>query len=212
MASYPDGGLGKKPPSKFHPKWLGPFRVVNISDNGNRYSLQNFIDGKIKDYHITDLKLFYHTKDITDVELYESALRDHIHEFPVEMVLEHRTINQGEHTRVRSSDLEFKIRWRGFSSRWDTWEPYKNVRLNEVVIEYMRTNGLARFIPRNLEVERVNTVVTFNLEGEEKEEYDKEQKKRQEKSYMLGKHKHSTLRWKKHQGSGCWIPSEILEG
>ena len=64
-------------------------------------------------------------------------------------MLEHLTINQGElYTRVRSSDLEFKIRWRRFSSRWDTLEPYKNVRLNEVVIEYMCTNGLTRFIPR----------------------------------------------------------------
>ena len=76
----------------------------------------------------------------------------------METVLEHRIIKQGEHTRVRSSDLEFKIRWGGFSS---TWEPYKNVRLNEVVIEYMRTNVLARFIPRNLEVERINTVVIY---------------------------------------------------
>ena len=136
-------------------------QVVNISDNGNSYSVQKFIDGKIKDCHITDLKLFYHTKDITDVELYESALRNHIDEFPVEMVLEHRTINQGKHTRVRSSDLDFKIRWRRFSSRWDTWEPYKNVRLNEVVIEYMRTNSLARFIPRNLEVIRLRVLIRW---------------------------------------------------
>ena len=42
LAQYHDKGLRKRPPTKLHPRWEGPFRVVNISDNGNSYSLQNF--------------------------------------------------------------------------------------------------------------------------------------------------------------------------
>jgi hypothetical protein len=38
LAQYHDKGLGKRPPSKLHPKWEGPFRVVNISNYGNQYS------------------------------------------------------------------------------------------------------------------------------------------------------------------------------
>jgi hypothetical protein len=90
LAQYPDKGLGRRPPTKLTPKWEGPFRVVNISTDGNSYDLQNFIDGKITTRHLIDLKLFFYDPNIMEMSLEDIALRDRIHEFPVEEVLEHR--------------------------------------------------------------------------------------------------------------------------
>jgi len=167
LASYHDKGLGKRPPSKLHTRWEGPFRVVNITDNENQYSLQNFLDGKITDRHITDLKLFHFDPDNPlNMSLNDIAIRDRIHEFPVEAVLEHyiNVVPTGQ--RVKASDLSFKIKWQGFSEKWNTIEPFKNVRLNDKLHEYLRTHNLKRFIPRNLsgEDERViNRIVTFKI-------------------------------------------------
>ena len=68
--------------------------------------------------------------------------------------------------RLKSSDLSFTIKWRGFSAKWNTVEPFKNVRLNDKVHDYLRNNNLKRFISRNLEgeaeAETVNRIVTFS--------------------------------------------------
>ena len=166
LAQYPDKGLGLRAPTKLSPRWEGPFRVVNVSSDGNTYDLQNFLDGKIISRHITDLKLFFYDPDIVQMSLQDIAIRDRIHEFPVEEVLQHRLKeNVDSHTRTtRSSDIEFLIKWRGFGEKWNTWEPYKNVRLNEVVHEYLRNNKLKRFIPRVLETDPVvNYTVSFSV-------------------------------------------------
>ena len=148
--------------------------MVNISNDGNQYSLQNFLDGKVTERHITDLKVFYYDPDnIQNMSLSDIALRDRIHEFPVETVIEHYIAEIPEGQRMKSSDLSFKIKWQGFNDKWNTIEPFTNVRLNGKVHEYMRTHQLKRFIPRNSEGEpdRVNRMVTFSLpEGEGEEE------------------------------------------
>lgn len=154
LAQYHDTGLGAKPPTKLHPKWEGPFRVTNITNSGNTYVLQNFVDGGVTKRHLTDLKLFHHSDEETSLTLSDVALRDRIHEFSVDRVLAHRfkqTAGGSISDKNKSSNLEVHIHWKGFSSRWDSWEPFKNVRLNDIVIDYLRANKLKRFIPRNLE-------------------------------------------------------------
>ena len=154
LAQYHDTGLGAKPPSKLHPKWEGPFKVVNIINSGNTYVLQNFIDGGMTNRHITDLKVFNHDDEEAHLTLSDVALRDRIHEFLVDSVLSYRFKPREDGSpgdKNKASDLEFHIHWKGFSSRWDSWEPFKNVRLNTTVLKYMRDNKLKRFIPRNLE-------------------------------------------------------------
>ena len=107
--------------------------------------------------HITDLKIFHYDesyKDNIQLTLSEIAMRDRIHEFPVETVLAHRFKRKSNGALGnKSSDLEFHIRWKGFNSRWDSWEPYSNVRLSTIVIDYLSANKLKRFIPRLLDGE-----------------------------------------------------------
>jgi hypothetical protein len=186
---------------------------VNISDEGNRYDLQNFIDGKIISRHLTDLKLFFYDPANATMSLEDIAIRDRIHEFPVEQVLEHRFKEASDNAvRTRSSDLEFLIKWRGFNEKWNSWEPFKNVRLNETVIDYMKNRQLKRFIPRNLETDPViNHVVSFDLSvslkrGREEEERmkktEEEEKKERERREAAAKEG----QWRKDKNRiGFWI-------
>jgi hypothetical protein len=90
------------------------------------------------------------------MNLKDIASRDRIHDFPVELVREYRFTGP----KKKSSELEFLIKWKGFGPEWDTWEPYKNVRLNETVIEFMRANKLKTYIPKNLEIGLVNHITS----------------------------------------------------
>ena len=222
LAQYPDKGLGKRPPSKLHPRWEGPFRVVNISDNGNRYELQDFITGNLTSRHLTDLKLFFYDPANATMSLEDIAIRDRIHEFPVEQVLEHRfKENVDNKTRTtRSSDVEFLVKWRGFNERWNSWEPFKNVRLNETVIDYMKNHQLKRFIPRNLETDPViNHIVHFDpsvLLKRRREEEERMQRIKEEEEKERERRKEAAKegKWRKDKKRvGFWIPlEEIKEG
>jgi len=41
LAQYPDKGLGARAPTKFNPKWEGPFRVVTPENNGGTSLCEN---------------------------------------------------------------------------------------------------------------------------------------------------------------------------
>jgi hypothetical protein len=81
------------------------------------------------------------------------------------VIIEHFVKEIPDGQRLKSSDLSFKIKWQGFGDRWNTIEPFGNVRLNDKVHEYLRTHGLKRFIPRNLtrDVDIVDRTVTWSL-------------------------------------------------
>ena len=64
-------------------------------------------------------------------------------EFLVETVLEHSpTLNV---TR-RRSELVFKIRWMGYGPEHDSWEPWSELRANDIVHAYMRAHGMGSII------------------------------------------------------------------
>ena len=133
------------------------------------------------------------------MSLEDIAIRDRIHEFPVKQVLQHRFKETSDGiARTRSSDLEFLIKWCGFSKKWNSWEPFKNVRLNESVVNYLKDHRLKRFIPRNLETDPViNHVVTF-------ESFNSLKRGREGKEFVQEK----KGKWRKHKdvSRNVWIP------
>jgi hypothetical protein len=44
-------------------------------------------------------------------------------------------------------EMEFLVRWKGYSPADDTWEPYPSLEANWVFHEYARTHKLAKLIP-----------------------------------------------------------------
>ena len=125
------------PPTGLHLLRRGPFRVIQF--NKNDYVLLDLVTNKeLNPVNITRLRQFDYDPLVTDPRLV--ANREN-RVFDVEKVLAHR----GNTKRLGS--LEFLVQWRGFSSDDNSWEPWKNLRTNFVLHDYLRSKGLDAFIP-----------------------------------------------------------------
>ena len=123
---------------KLQTKKQGPFQVVNIV--GSTYTIQNLINHKTMDVHISTLTPFNYDPSRTDPE--SVAAHDSL-EFTVDSILDHR----GD--KYRRSTMEFLTRWRGYGPDTDSWEPYNALRDTEALLQYLKnpTNKLKSLIP-----------------------------------------------------------------
>jgi hypothetical protein len=137
LASYPNTGMGRKPPTKLHPRLRGPYQVVNrLKDT---YTVRNLLTDSLEDFHATTLHPYHRNDDFLSPQ--EVMLRDK-DEFHIETVFEHR----GDDKRL--SSLEFKVKWLGFDESFDTWEPWKNLRATTQLHDYLIRQGLQNKIPK----------------------------------------------------------------
>jgi hypothetical protein len=95
----------------------GPYIVVGIS--GNKYSIQDLLTHKITDAHVSNLCEFRHDSsscmDPTEVAARNSG------ELFIDRISEHRGKTQ------KRTTMEFLVSWKGYSTKDDTWGPYKAV-------------------------------------------------------------------------------------
>jgi transposase InsO family protein len=124
-------------PTRLHTKLLGPLRV--LSNNGNHYHLIDLVQNRPKYYHVKDMRLFHFDPSITNP--IDIARRDYL-EFFIEKVIQHR----GDVRRRKS--VEFLIKWVGFDSSYDSWEPFANFRDTECLHDYLNLKGLSNLIPK----------------------------------------------------------------
>ena len=125
-------------PSRQHTIWRGPLKV--ISHNLNEYSLFDLVKKQEVKYHVTDLKQFYFNPERHSPQ--DIARKDYL-EFFVERVVSHRG------TASRSSNLEFYIKWLGYDDSYNSWEPFKEIRLVDQLHEYLISNNMEKFIPKD---------------------------------------------------------------
>jgi transposase InsO family protein len=125
------------PPSRLHTIWRGPLRVVNHQDS--QYTLLDLITKKQKVYHISDMKPFRFDPARTDPQ--DVARHDYL-EFFVEKILDHRG-----NLKLKST-IEFQIKWLGYDSSHDSWEPYANVRDLDILHDYLSQKKLSQLIPK----------------------------------------------------------------
>ena len=100
-----------KPPSKLHTNQEGPFRLVNISENGHKYTLQILITNEYIDGHVTQLHPFIFNPKDTDPRLVANKDQQL---FDVEQILEHVGEQKGPKREVR---------WKGLTKKEDSWSP-----------------------------------------------------------------------------------------
>ena len=143
LAQYPENRMGRMPPTKFHTQWKGPMQV--ISNIGSKYTVRNLVTGKLEDYHVTALKHFTVDNEHTDPE--KVAQKDY-KTYITEAIIDHRP--KTKLRDVRRGRLEFLVKWQGYPAEQNTWEPWRNLRRNLHVHEYMRRHKLASLIPRKL--------------------------------------------------------------
>jgi len=130
---------------KMRPAWLGPYRVLNITDEGRQYSLQDLITGQISQHHITRLKAY--VGDISSIaQLQKVAVADKAGEYLVEEISAIRGLPRENKDRVDKSKLELRVHWVGYDGF--TWEPFLNFERNQALHDFLRSHRNVRV--RNL--------------------------------------------------------------
>lgn len=137
LVRYPVRALNQGRPTKLHGYWKGPLRVV--SSHNNSYSLQNLVTDKVEQYHVTSLKPFVYSHEFTDPKLV--AYKDQ-QLFLVDHITQHAGVTS------KPSSMDFKVRWAGLGEEFDLWLPWKELRNNIKLHEYLRTHGLQKLVPR----------------------------------------------------------------
>jgi transposase InsO family protein len=132
LLNHPEGDR-----PKLKTKLKGPYQVVNRV--GSTYTIQDLLNGKNFDTHISNLVPFNYDTSRTDPK--EVAMHDQ-EEFVLHKVLAHR----GD--KFRRKTMEFKVRWEGFGPEFDSWEPYSNLRDTDKLLSYLLQNKLKSLIPQ----------------------------------------------------------------
>ena len=122
-------------PNKLAPKWRGPM-LVTEQVKANEYRVQHLNDASREEtLHVTRLRKFDATN--CDPELAEMMDKG---DDRVDCIVDHHP--PGPFQRGKRLKLDFKVRWVGYGSDEDTWIPYREVKDNEALEEYMAVNGL----------------------------------------------------------------------
>jgi hypothetical protein len=114
----------------------GPYQVVNHI--GNQYTIENLINGKHTNTYVENLVPFNYDPARTIPK--DVAMAD-MREFVVEAIVDHR----GD--RNRRSKMEFLVKWQGYKIKYDSWEPYENLRNTNQLIAYLKKNCMRLLVP-----------------------------------------------------------------
>jgi hypothetical protein len=136
MLRYPKTRMGERAPTKGHMPLKGPFRVVNILDEGRKYDIRNLVNNEVYRFQINRLVPF--EVDERREDPYEIALRDH-QEYDVEEILQHQGTARDRY------NLKFLVRWAGFEE--PTWEPYSQLREVAALHDYLTSHRMRALIP-----------------------------------------------------------------
>jgi len=124
-------------PTKWDTLYRGPYQV--LGHDNQKYYLRDLVSGKEitpKSVHL--LKPFHYDAARTDPK--QVAMKDQPDMYLVEEILQH-----SGNLRTNKGKCRFKVKWLGFKE--PTWEPWKHVRDNSVLHQYLQRQGLAANIP-----------------------------------------------------------------
>jgi hypothetical protein len=133
LVAYTRGAMGRRPPTKLHSYWRGPLRVVSY--NGNEYTLQNLVTGKLELQHVTALKQYnYDPKRTSEQEIVEVARTD-TGDFVVQRILAYA----GDLNEKKT--LDFLVKWEGLSDEYNLWLPWKELKDNEKLHQFCENHS-----------------------------------------------------------------------
>jgi len=119
-----------RPPTKLHPKWQGPYKIIGATNN--KYTLSALTSSKEITVHIERLKQYLQDPHIpdTDVTTWDA------NEYLVDQILNHRG------NVKKKSRMQFLVQWHGYDVSESTWEPYSNVKDLAALTDYIAEKKL----------------------------------------------------------------------
>ena len=134
LVDYPESR-----PHKLMALRRGPFKVLERRENA--YKLLNLVTRKEEPWRPVQLLREYHY-DPARTDPAKEALKDYPNFYVIERIISH----QGRMDQKGS--LRFQVKWQ--DSEDLTMEPWANIKFSAPLHEYLRANGLERFIPKKL--------------------------------------------------------------
>ena len=123
------------PSSKLAPRRYGPFPITRVV---SRTSYQLGLPPQWKIHNVFHATLLTPYKETTlNGQSYQEPVPDLINgqpEWEVELILK---------VRRRRNQLQFLVRWKGFSEAHDSWEPAKDIHAEELVEEFYKRHPTA---------------------------------------------------------------------
>jgi hypothetical protein len=160
LAEHRLNALRRGPASKLLPFLRGPM-LVKSQDGLGMYTLQDIVTQRIAQYHVSKLRPYQY--DSRTLSPLEAAVTD----IPDEFIVAECLGMQGD-VRGPKQNLTFRIRWAGYGPEYDTNEPWKHVRDNDVVLTYLYNHPnprVKRLVPKSFILPEHR-----QAEGEEEEE------------------------------------------
>ena len=132
--------LRRGPENKLNTFLRGPFVVRRRDNEIDMYTLWDSNTRKELQAHMTMLHPFQYDPQFVDPE--EVAMRDVTSTF--------RTASISAHTGHRSKKMEmtFLVQWQGYDNSYDKWIPWKEVRDNVHLHEYLLNSKMIALIPK----------------------------------------------------------------
>jgi len=128
---------GRRPKSKFDFKWSGPYQVV--SRDGNTYRLRDITQSNTYiDRNVMDIIEYHHDEHNLSPKEVAAAEKQ---EYVVEEIVSHT----GSIRDVKN--MKFQVRWAGYDSSEDTFEPWENLVDNVYLHRYLTRNGMYNLVP-----------------------------------------------------------------
>src|SRR5438445_8022402 len=118
--------------TRFHPKWFGPFEIIEVMTNACRLRLLLTI--KLHPViNVSYLKKYIERQDDDPVQvLKEPKILDWSKEFEVQRILNHHRVGRG---------FQFLVKWEGWKEEEATWEASGNLKnAPQVVEEYLHVH------------------------------------------------------------------------
>jgi hypothetical protein len=126
---FPDGSYVMVKDPKYvnmlQPKWDGPFKVVRRTQGGS-YVLEDLTGELIEsDCAPSRMKLVQREPVEDDSNIYE-----------IQQILNHRPV------KGRENEMEYLVRWKGYSPEHDSWVPFTNFFETAIIEKYRRRRGI----------------------------------------------------------------------
>ena len=141
------------PSTKLAPRRYGPFPITRVVSRTS-YQLKLPPQWKVHDVFHATLLTPYKETALNGKSYQEPApdLIDGQQEWEVESILK---------VRRRRNQLQYLVRWKGYSEAHDSWEPAKDVHADELVQEFYKTNPNAiRTIPSTTIIRSIHMSTT----------------------------------------------------
>jgi transposase InsO family protein len=128
LVTYPS-----RPPHKLASPYRGPLKIVECVRD-DIYRCLELASNQVLEFHVDRLRPFHSRATNNEAVLGNLAAADS-DMFMVEAIIDHRC-----KTRRRTNmakQLEYRIRWTGYSPDEDTWQPYRDVKDLEAFHQYL---------------------------------------------------------------------------